>query len=466
MRSIVALSLLALLLVSPLFAQQPAPADPSTPGRGAEVGKDAKEDGKGTEAKKAEAAKAAAKADSESTAPKAGAARKPIRFTLPVADAPPLDADAATRAAIAALLALPEDDGLPEDDSAQWPYEGVYREDQGNLPVGYRVGGTAIVCFALVAAPGYRDDEARQQAVAKGTGFVLATLDHPRMSIDFIDTYDVRGWGHIYALTLFLHLLDGGLVPAAHAAAVAEKTTWLVRALCDSAIPESGGWNYARRAGYRDPRSEASTFMTAPALQALFHAKARGYEVADAVLDAALAALERARSAPGSYAYGAPSRSLERVEDSELSMMDKVGSSAARATAIETTLLLAGRGDQERHRRAVLRFFENWDDLAVRKSRTGTHVRPFGIAPYYFLFGHVYAAQAIELLADGEEKEALRGKLRSYLARSRDEDGSWNDRHFDRSAGYGTAMALLTMHMPSLPKPLARPAAKKGPAGK
>ena len=34
-----------------------------------------------------------------------------------------------------------------------------------------------------------------------------------------------------------------------------------------------------------------------------------------------------------------------------------------------TTLLLAGRGDQERLHRAVLRFFENWDDLAVRKKK-------------------------------------------------------------------------------------------------
>jgi hypothetical protein len=361
-----------------------------------------------------------------------------------------------TPTAIAALLALPEG-----DDGDQWPYEGVYREDDRQLPVGYRVGGTSIVCLALIAAPGYRDDGARRQAVEKGTGFVLRTLDHPRMAIDFVDTYDVRGWGHIYALTLFLHLLDHELVPAAHAGAVADKAKWLVRALCDSAIPESGGWNYARRAGYQNPASQASTFMTAPALQALFHAKARGYEVADGVLDAALAALERARSKDGAYAYGAPRRSLGAVEDEDLHMMDKIGSSAARATAIETTLLLAGRGDPERHRRAVLRFFENWDDLAVRKSRSGTHVPPFGIAPYYFLFGHVYAAQAIELLPDGDEKTALRDKVRAHLARSRDEDGSWNDRHFGRSAGYGTAMAVLTMQMPSLPKPVARPAADK-----
>jgi len=41
------------------------------------------------------------------------------------------------------------------------------------------------------------------------------------------------------------------------------------------------------------------------------------------------------------------------------------------------------------------------------------------------------------------------------LAKSREPDGSWNDRQFGRSAGYGTALALLTLHMPNLPKPVA-----------
>jgi len=44
---------------------------------------------------------------------------------------------------------------------------------------------------------------------------------------------------------------------------------------------------------------------------------------------------------------------------------------------------------------------------------------------------------------------------RAVLAKSREDDGSWNDRQFGRSGGYGTGLALLTMHMPRLPKPIA-----------
>ena len=64
-----------------------------------------------------------------------GASRLITEF--PVPDVPPIDAMAATKTAIAGILAL-------QEDGSQWPYEGVYREDRGNLPVGYRVGGTSI----------------------------------------------------------------------------------------------------------------------------------------------------------------------------------------------------------------------------------------------------------------------------------------------------------------------------------
>jgi hypothetical protein len=98
-------------------------------------------------------------------------------------------------------------------------------------------------------------------------------------------------------------------------------------------------------------------------------------------------------------------------------------------------------------------FFAHWDDLAVRKSQLGTHIEPYGIAPYYFLFGHLYAAQAIEQITDGDTRERFRSQLRAVLAKSREADGGWNDRQFGRSAGYGTALALLVLYMPNLPKP-------------
>lgn len=383
-------------------------------------------------------------------APPAATKASPRKLTsFPVPEPEAFDVAAATKLGIQAILALQEGDG-----GAEWPYQGVYREDENESPVGYRVGGTSITCMGLLAAPGYAADPERIAAVARGVAFVLKTLDAPRMQGDFVGTYDVRGWGHVYALQFFLHLQDQKLVPKEHADAVAQKTEWLVKTLAESAIPKSGGWNYSRPRGYQNPRNTASTFMTAPALQALFHAKARGYAVPDEVVQQALDALERARAKPGGYAYGAPATSQADVDEDQLTMMDKTPSSAARAAACETTLMLAGRGDPVRLERAVDLFFAHWDDLAVRKSQLGTHIKPYGIAPYYFLFGHVYAAQAIEQIADAGKRKELHEKMLAVLSRSREADGSWNDRQFGRSGGYGTALALMTMYMPNLPKPM------------
>src|SRR3954454_5542369 len=57
-----------------------------------------------------------------------------------------------------------------QEDGGQWPYEGVYRVNR-ELPVGYRVGGTAIVAGTLMrAAPG---DPAAKTAIAKGLEYVI-----------------------------------------------------------------------------------------------------------------------------------------------------------------------------------------------------------------------------------------------------------------------------------------------------
>jgi hypothetical protein len=375
-------------------------------------------------------------------------------------EAPPpaagFDADAAVRQGLARLLELQEG-----DDRDQWPYEGVYRADRGALPVGYRVGGTAIVCLSLLAAPGLAGDEPREKALRRGVEFVLKTLEHDRMQIGFIGSYDVRNWGHVYALQLFTGIGSCATLSKELRGRCERKVPWLVQALGEMALP-SGGWNYSHSGGYKNPRARASPFMTGPALQALFAAQQLGHKVPDEVIEQALDALERARTGPGGYAYGAPGNAMGEIQEDKLGMMDKTPGSVARAACVETTLLLAGRGDRARHAVAVERFFEHWDALEVRRKKTGTHIPPYGVAPYYFLYGHWYAAQAIELLDDPALRQRQRARLWQLLQRTREEDGSWNDRQFGRSAGYGTALAILCLRMQHLPKPAARPMEKKG----
>ena len=122
--------------------------------------------------------------------------------------------------------------------------------------------------------------------------------------------------------------------------------------------------------------------------------------------------------------------------------------SSARSACAELALYKAGRSDADALRKAVVGFFEGYDDLLVRKSQQGTHVGKYGIAPYYFFFGHTYVALAIEELPEAE-RDAHRAELRRLIWSTRNDDGSWNDRVFPRSAAYGTAVTVLAFTEPA-----------------
>ena len=197
--------------------------------------------------------------------------------------------------------------------------------------------------------------------------------------------------------------------------------------------------------------SPPSTFMTAPTLQALFAAAAQGFKVDPDVVDRALDSLEDARLDSGAFQYSTYPRSKtgKGFED--------VPGAVGRMPVCEVTLYLAGRGKVERIRSSLEAFFEHWGELEKRRKKTGTHEPPYMIAPYYFFFAHYYAAQAIELLPM-KLRAAYRQRLYKLLWKVRELDGGWNDRVFERSKNYSTAMTVLAILQPGLDKP---PAWKK-----
>src|SRR5262249_16762911 len=76
------------------------------------------------------------------------------------------------QAAVGQLIKIQEDGGL-------WPYEGVHRV-RGQIPIGYRVGGTAIVADTLLqAAP---DNKEARTAIAKALSSVLKGLQDPTLA--------------------------------------------------------------------------------------------------------------------------------------------------------------------------------------------------------------------------------------------------------------------------------------------
>lgn len=332
--------------------------------------------------------------------------------------------------------------------NAEWPYEGVYRV-RGQIPEGYRVGGTAICALALIEAPGYKEDQARKDAVGRAIDFIIAGTQVPLLSPKTYEGgYDVRSWAYIYSIEFLCRLKaeggGGGGFPQDKADACDAAVKWYIDALQATEIPKEGGWNYARN-GKADQPSAPSSFMTGPALQALFEARKAGYEVDDAVVGRAMDFLEKTRYASGSVAYSGAGG--ER-EPSTAATPGATG----RMLVVETTLVLGGRGDVSRVRGALDAFIVHWDWLKQRKQQNGTHVRPYMVAPYYFMFAHRYAAQAIEQLPAPERAE-YRRRVNNLLFSVREPDGSWNDRVFPRSSAYGTAFAMLAMLDPQATPP-------------
>lgn len=312
----------------------------------------------------------------------------------------------------------------------EWPYEGVYRLSPSDvIPSGYRMGGTAIACSALLRTPGFHQSPERIAAVERSLEFIIDMLaNDPTMSPAPNLLYDVRAWGQCYALTAFLDAIDANAITSPGLLTKAPRTVrHLILCLETNANPP-GGWNYSNN-------SRACTFMTGSILIALYQANARGYPVDSVLVNNALDALEANRTSMGTYTYSNPASAGSVVS---------IQASSARAPVAELALFLAGRSDAARLQQSVDNFFTSWPDLEVRRGRQGTHADPHDIAPYYFFFGHLYASLAIEHLPQQLVVD-YRAQMRRALLFVRDVDGTWNDRIFPRSATFGSAMSSLAL---------------------
>ncbi|MFT7618365.1 MAG: hypothetical protein ACI97A_002008 [Planctomycetota bacterium] len=317
---------------------------------------------------------------------------------------------------------------------AEWPYEGVYRIGRkGMIPPGYRVGGTALVCTFLLEAPGFKTDQKRQEAVRRAIDFMLKELKtNKKLEGGPQRGYDVRGWAHTFALDFFLRANQQKIVKTSKRSGQVKKMIKDLLKRLETNEARDGGWNYTG--------GRSSSFMTGPTLLALYRAKANGFKVNKGLVKRALTALANGRVENGAFAYSGKARKGT-----------KMGASAARSHVAELALLLAGKSEPERMVVAMNGFFKHWDDLLVRKGKQRTHLPPYNIAPYYFYFGHRYAALAIEYVPENE-RAAMREKLNKLLWKTRSENGSWNDRVFPRTSSFSTAMVGLSFLAQELPK--------------
>ena len=331
------------------------------------------------------------------------------------------DRDSEIVAGIKKLISL-------QEDLTKWPYEGNYRVD-GKTPFTYEIGGTALVCLALLYGAEENDMRAKK-ALDDGVSFILDNLGDPRMATSRKIEYDMRVLAQAYSLLLLSHLRnqqpEHQKIQSIEAG-IQQLTNTLVAEQMDD-----GGWNYQGRPMH-------ASFVTASVVQALLWANNKNNPIDQQVLENAADALAFSRFVDGGFRYFGTHES-QTVRHRQ----DLLPGSVGRASICETMLYALGHGSINRIQKSIDAFHLHWQQLENRRQKSGTHEGPYLVAPYYFYYGHRYAAQAIEMLPE-TRRNSQRDRLYQLLMRTKSTDGTWNDRIYPRSRAYGTAMVMLAL---------------------
>ena len=181
-----------------------------------------------------------------------------------------------------------------------------------------------------------------------------------------------------------------------------------------------GGWGYYEGPVVSRRPTWATSFATACVVPSLVRAIELGWPVDAKVVARARDYLERCRLPNGAYAYDL--RPIPRLAGESI---DNVKGSLGRIQVCNWALRRAksDRTTQDRIREGLSEFFEHHKFLDAARMRPIPHEAYYANAAYFYMFGHCYAAQAINELPE-EERAEWHKKLRSHLAKIQWDDGS------------------------------------------
>ena len=286
----------------------------------------------------------------------------------------------------------------------------------------FRVGATALCVMALREA-------GEKEASSRGLRY-LVDYDGVRRASP-MEIYNV--WAHTYALQ--------ALACAYREDGVEEYRAAAERHLRHLQRYETnvGGWNYYDfEIGARTPSMEPTSFGTAAALVALHEARKAGIAVPESLTRRALARLKESRKPDGSFLYSTDFRYVPH----HLANHDK--GSLGRTQSGHCALWLwdsPGIGEQE-VRAGLDAFFRHHKFIEIGRKRQYPHEAWYFTAPYYFYFGHYYAALLIERLGEKGYREGMKPCILPF----QEADGSWWDyKMWDYHKPYGTAFAVMIL---------------------
>ncbi len=221
----------------------------------------------------------------------------------------------------------------------------------------------------------------------------------------------------------------------------------------------NGGWGYydepfsnkygqnvkPRRPRMQRPTGSPISFTTATVLISLKEAEALGVEFPEAAIKRAIASIHRQRYPDFSYAYGEYLRFRPRAD------INRPGGSLGRSQVCNLALRLHNDPDvtDEVLKTWLKRLFarNGWLSMSRKRNYPGQspHFADFGVAGYFYYYGHFYAAMCIEQLPE-PQRPYYQNHLAHLLLPLQEKDGSWWDYIlYDYHQQYGTAMAISSL---------------------
>ncbi|NUQ36118.1 MAG: hypothetical protein HUU29_14385 [Planctomycetaceae bacterium] len=285
---------------------------------------------------------------------------------------------------------------------------------------------TALVCMGLLQVD---DSTEVRDALARGFRSLIAAEDARR--IDGRVFYNT--WAHTYMVEAFAMGLQDARLAELHGQ-MRERCMRELDALLKIQCL-NGGWGYYDFGQRMFPPSGdiATPFNTAAALVAMHAAREAGISVPQKVIDGAFEFLRTCRVLNGAYLYsyghiGSPTGMANNIRGS-------IGRSQSGNCAFGTWKRLLEEKDI---RQGLDDFFTHHHYIACGLHRQWPHEAFYATAPYYYLFGHHYAACNIALV-DKDARPGYARRLGAIIAGIQEEDGSiWDYPLYGYTKAYGT----------------------------
>jgi hypothetical protein len=313
----------------------------------------------------------------------------------------------------------------------------------------FRTGTTALATMALCEAREMFDGDRRERveaAIDRGQAWLLEHSDElvraePDQYVSQMGIALYSIWGHAYAIHAILPLYERAEGDEELQGQLKELLKYHVGRLKTSEFI-NGGWSYYDEgAKTLTPSGSPFSFSTATVLIALKEAEKLGVDFPEPLAKKAIASLLRQRYPDFSYAYGEYLKYRPRYD------INRPAGSLGRSQVCNLALRMYGdeHVTDEVLRTWLNRLFARNGWLSIGRKRPIPHSSDFGVAGYFYYYGHFYAALCIEELPE-DERAYFFDHLARILLPLQEKDGSWWDYPlYDYHQGWGTAMAVSAL---------------------